>query len=46
MELSTIGFDISKLQDGFARGFWTPEDVVRELLGTVAVPAPGGTTRI
>lgn len=31
MELSTIGFDISKLQDGFARGFWTPEDVVREV---------------
>lgn len=31
MELSTIGFDISKLQDGFARGLWTPEYVVREV---------------
>src|SRR5690606_4003017 len=31
MELSTIGFDISKLQDGYARKIFTPEDVVREV---------------
>ncbi|HLU35080.1 MAG TPA: allophanate hydrolase [Thermomicrobiales bacterium] len=31
MESSTIGFDIPKLLDGYARKLFTPEDIVREV---------------